>query len=102
MKIIRPLLYLLLILVGAFLLFLLYATIDDYSPDEVSIQSIDNEADIIPDSLQIKLRRNLLKLEQHHNPIDIIFLYQILEWVGQLADHSEHIGTQLELILARS
>ena len=54
------------------------------------------------DSLQIKLRRQLLDLEQHINPVDIMFLYQILEWVGQLADHSEHIGTQLELILARS
>ena len=54
------------------------------------------------DSLQIKLRRNLLDLEQHINPVDIMFLYQIIEWVGQLADHSEHIGTQLELILARS
>jgi hypothetical protein len=54
------------------------------------------------DSLQIKLRRNLLEIEQHHNPVDIMFLYKILEWVGQLADHAEHIGTQLELILARS
>jgi hypothetical protein len=54
------------------------------------------------DHLQIKLRRDLLEIEQHHNPVDIMFLYQILEWVGQLADHAEHIGTQLELILARS
>lgn len=54
------------------------------------------------DSLQIKLRANLLELEQHYNPVDIMFLYQILEWVGRLADHSELIGNQLELILARS
>lgn len=54
------------------------------------------------DTLQIKLRRNLLEVEQHHNPVDIMFIYQILEWIGSLADHSELIGTQLELILARS
>lgn len=54
------------------------------------------------DTLQIRLRRNLLEIEQHYNPVDVMFLYQILEWVGQLADHSELIGTQLELILARS
>ncbi|WP_028863158.1 TIGR00153 family protein [Psychromonas aquimarina] len=54
------------------------------------------------DSLQIKLRRGLLAVEQHYNPVDVMFLYQILEWVGGLADHSELIGTQLELILARS
>ncbi len=54
------------------------------------------------DSLQIKLRRNLLAVEERYNPVDVMFLYKILEWVGSLADHSEVIGTQLELILARS
>jgi len=55
MKIIRPILYLLLILVGAFLLFLLYSTLDDYRPEEVIIQPIECEPDIISDSLQINL-----------------------------------------------
>ena len=64
----------------------------------VELESIEDDTD----SLQIKLRRKLLAIEHHHNPVDIVFLYQILEWVGQLADHSELIGTQLELILARS
>ena len=54
------------------------------------------------DSLQIKLRRNLLAIEDNYKPVDVMFLYKILEWVGSLADHSELIGTQLELILARS
>lgn len=54
------------------------------------------------DSLQIKLRRNLLAIEDNYKPVDVMFLYKILEWVGSLADHSETIGTQLELILARS
>jgi hypothetical protein len=62
------------------------------------LEAIENDTD----TLQIKLRRNLLAVERHHNPVDIMFLYQILEWVGRLADHSELIGTQLELILARS
>ncbi len=55
MKILRPLLYLLLFLVGAFILFLLYATIDDYKPLEVSAQSIECEPDILADSLQARL-----------------------------------------------
>ena len=55
MKIIRPLLYIILTLVGAFLLFLLYATIDDYKPDEFIVQSIECEPHIISDSLQIEL-----------------------------------------------
>jgi len=61
------------------------------------LESIEDDTD----SLQIKLRGSLLTVEQHHNPVDIMFLYQIVEWVGQLADHSELIGTQLELILVR-
>jgi len=54
------------------------------------------------DSLQIKLRQDLLSVEDNYKPVDVMFLYKILEWVGSLADHSELIGTQLELILARS
>lgn len=54
------------------------------------------------DSLQIKLRQNLLAVEDNYKPVDVMFLYKILEWIGSLADHSELIGTQLELILARS
>jgi len=55
MKIIRPLLYLILILLGAFLLFLFYATIDDFKPEAMSVQSIEGDAEILPDSLQFKL-----------------------------------------------
>jgi len=54
------------------------------------------------DSLQIKLRGALFAVEQHYNPIDIMFLYQIIEWVGHLADHSESVGDQLELMIVRS
>jgi len=62
------------------------------------LESIEDDTD----TLQIRLRRSLLAVEKHYNPVDVMFLYQIVEWVGQLADHSELIGTQLELILARS
>jgi len=62
------------------------------------LESIEDDTD----SLQIKLRGNLLAIEQHYNPVDVMFLYQILEWVGRLADHSESIGDQLELMLVRS
>ena len=66
MKILRPLLYLLLFLVGAFLLFLLYATIDDYKPHEINDQAIECEPDILIDSLQIKLEKP--RPLYHHYP----------------------------------
>jgi endonuclease/exonuclease/phosphatase family metal-dependent hydrolase len=55
MKIIRPLLYLLLVLAGAFLLFLVYATIDDFRPQQVIVESADCEKDILSDSMQVRL-----------------------------------------------
>lgn len=55
MKIIRSIFYLILVLAGAFLLFLLYATIDDYRPDEVIAQASDCEEDILHDSARLNL-----------------------------------------------
>lgn len=55
MKIFRPLLYVLLVLAGAFLLFLLYATIDDYQPEEILDLDIECEAETFTDSLQLDL-----------------------------------------------
>ncbi|AOV97981.1 TIGR00153 family protein [Edwardsiella hoshinae] len=54
------------------------------------------------DHLQILLRQALLALEGELNPVDIMFLYQIIEWVGGLADKALRVGSRLELMLARS
>ncbi|MCE2573490.1 TIGR00153 family protein [Motilimonas eburnea] len=54
------------------------------------------------DHLQIKLRRQFQQVENQYSPIDMMFLYQILEWVGALADQAERVGARLELMLARS
>lgn len=54
------------------------------------------------DSLQIKLRQELFSLENKISPVDVIFLYQIIEAIGSLADHAEVLGTHIELMLIRS
>lgn len=53
------------------------------------------------DGMQIVLRQSLMDLEQEMNPIDVMFLYQIIEWVGDLADIAERVGARLEIMLAR-
>jgi len=53
------------------------------------------------DSMQIVLRADLLALESELNPVDVMFLYQIIEWVGELADLAERVGARLEIMLAR-
>lgn len=54
------------------------------------------------DVMQIGLRQQLQAVEQKYNPIDVMFLYKILEWVGDLADQADRVGARLELMLARS
>lgn len=54
------------------------------------------------DQLQIVLRKSLLNIENSHNPIDIMFLYKIIEWIGVLADQAQRVGSRIELMLARS
>ncbi|EHK89573.1 TIGR00153 family protein [Aggregatibacter actinomycetemcomitans] len=64
-----------------------------------------NELDIIEDDtdqIQIKLRRMLFDIEDRFNPIDVMFLYKVIEWVGVLADQAQRVGARIELMLARS
>ena len=55
MKIIRPLLTIIGILAGAFVLFLVYATIDDYKPVKVELMHDNDQVPELPDSSQLKL-----------------------------------------------
>ena len=64
-----------------------------------------NELDTIEDDtdqMQIKLRKMLLNIESRFNPVDVMFLYKTLEWVGVLADQAQRVGSRIELMLARS
>ncbi len=53
------------------------------------------------DDLQITLRKHLLAIEDDLKPVDVMFLYQIIDWVGDLADLAERVGSRLEILLAR-
>jgi predicted phosphate transport protein (TIGR00153 family) len=53
------------------------------------------------DTMQISLRTGLMALETELNPVDVMFLYQIIEWVGDLADLAERVGARLEILLAK-
>jgi hypothetical protein len=53
------------------------------------------------DRMQIEVRRVLFKLEKELPPVDVMFLYQIIEWIGDVADRAERVGNRLEQLLAR-
>lgn len=55
--------------------------------------------------IRIKCKLNYAKcytIESRYNPIDVMFLYKIIEWVGVLADQAQRVGSRIELMLARS
>ena len=53
------------------------------------------------DGLQVALRAALFKLESGLPPVDVMFLYRVIEWIGDLADRAQKVGSRLQLLLAR-
>ncbi|MZR62641.1 TIGR00153 family protein [Alcanivorax sp. DP30] len=53
------------------------------------------------DEQQIVIRSTLFKLESDLSPVDVIFLYKIIEWVGDLADRAQKVGGRLQMLVAR-
>ena len=53
------------------------------------------------DKLEIKLRASLFKLEKDMNPVEVMFLYQVIDWIGDLANRAQRVGSRMELLLAK-
>jgi predicted phosphate transport protein (TIGR00153 family) len=52
------------------------------------------------DDKQAALRAELFKIEQSMNPVDAVFMYQVIELTGEIADMAERVGRRLELLLS--
>jgi len=63
----------------------------------VQLDKVEHETD----EIQVIIRRELFKIEKEVPPIDAMFLYKIIDWVGDLADRAQKVGGQLHLLLAR-
>jgi predicted phosphate transport protein (TIGR00153 family) len=67
---------------------------------EIMINELDDiEGDT--DRIQIEIRAKIFQLEKELHPIDVIFMYKIIDWIGELADRAQRVGSRLELMLAR-
>ncbi|WP_237057213.1 TIGR00153 family protein [Microbulbifer sediminum] len=53
------------------------------------------------DKLEVEIRAALFDIEKDLPPVDVIFLYRVIEWIGDLADKSHSVGNRLQLLLAR-
>ena len=53
------------------------------------------------DTIQMLIRAKLYTLEKDLSPIDVMFIYEILKWTGDLADHAQSTGNRIQLMLAK-
>jgi len=68
------------------------------------VESILNDLDDIEsdsDRLQREIRSQLFEIEKELDPVDVMFLYKVIDGTGDLADLAERVGSRLQLLLAR-
>jgi len=53
------------------------------------------------DDLGIELSRRLFQHEDDIKPVSVMMWYQLIQWVGDLADYAEKVGDRLRLLIAR-
>jgi predicted phosphate transport protein (TIGR00153 family) len=73
------------------------AEVDTVEAMLVELDRIESETD----TLQVDLRSKLFPLEGELPPVDVMFIYMAIEWIGDLADLCHGIGNYLQLLLAR-
>jgi len=52
------------------------------------------------DDKQAELRADLFEIEKTLDPVDAVFMYQVIELTGEIADMAERVGRRLELLLS--
>ncbi len=48
-----------------------------------------------------EIRHRIFELEKDLPAIDVIFLYKLVQWIGDLADHAQTVGGRLQILIAR-
>jgi uncharacterized protein Yka (UPF0111/DUF47 family) len=53
------------------------------------------------DTMGMELARTLFSKEDDLKPVSVMFWYQMLQWIGDLADYAEKTGDRMRLLIAR-
>lgn len=59
-----------------------------------------NDIESETDRIQVQLRAALFDIEKSLQPVNVMFLYQIIKQIGYLANFAEQIGYELQVLLA--
>lgn len=62
-----------------------------------ALDKIENDTD----KLEIEVRAVLFGLEKGLDPVEVMFLYKVIDLTGSLADTCQRVGSRLQLLLAR-
>jgi len=60
-----------------------------------------DEAEHQADLKQIEVRNLLFAMEKELNPVDVMFLYRIIDWIGDVADYAQTVGNRLLYLIAK-
>lgn len=52
------------------------------------------------DKLKLKIRGALFRMESSLPPVEVMFLYRVIDRIGDLADSSARVGHRLQLVIA--
>ncbi|SFV89289.1 Phosphate transport regulator (distant homolog of PhoU) [hydrothermal vent metagenome] len=66
-----------------------------------SIINVVNELESKSDKIQHQIRTKLFPIEKDYPPVDVMFYYRAIEWLGELADSAQKVGSRLEVLLAK-
>lgn len=53
------------------------------------------------DEMGMALTRTLFSKEDDMKPVSVIFWYQMIQWIGDLADYAEKVGDRMRLLIAK-
>ncbi len=53
------------------------------------------------DKLQVSIRAALFKEESELPPVEVMFLYKVIDLIGDLADRAQQVGSRLQVLIAR-
>lgn len=60
-----------------------------------------NSIETDTDNMGMELTHLLFALEDQMKPVSVFFWYQLIQWIGDLADYAEKVGNRLRLLMAR-
>jgi predicted phosphate transport protein (TIGR00153 family) len=60
-----------------------------------------NQIETDTDTIQVEVRAKVFAIERDLPPIDVMFLYRVIDWTGDIGDRAQRVGSRLQLMLAR-